>query len=130
MPGLFFYCFRGAAVCSAALCGLRPRHFDLAFMRNYIALKHVFRSYFRCVRLVPIRNYIALKQGKADKQPLACLIPIRNYITLKRKCNESKRDLGLVPIRNYIALKPQIVAQAADPLLPAIPYRLSSKNLV
>ena len=25
-----------------ALCGLRPRHFDLAFMRNYIALKHVF----------------------------------------------------------------------------------------
>ena len=39
-----------------ALCGLRPRHFDLAFMRNYIALKHVFdmhpkswTDFWRCI---------------------------------------------------------------------------------
>ena len=127
MPGLFFYCFRGAAVCSAALCGLRPRHFALAFMRNYIALKHRYifslsveslvpiRNYIALKRrhgyaeenhsLVPIRNYIALKLRVADADDNRCLVPIRNYIALKHGIVDQKQHICLVPIRNYIALK-------------------------
>ena len=80
-----------------ALCGLRPRHFDLAFMRNYIALKHVFRSYFRCVRLVPIRNYIALKHLSTSAGRNTSLVPIRNYIALKHIHRADGQYLGLVP---------------------------------
>ncbi len=51
------------------------------------------------------------------------LVSIRNYIALKPLSVTQIIEASLVSIRNYIALKPQIEAQAADSLLPAIPYR-------
>ena len=77
----------------------------LVSIRNYIALKRIFRSISAPSRLVSIRNYIALKRTMSASITISRLVSIRNYIALKRSVSLFFFFVGLVSIRNYIALK-------------------------